>query len=285
MGAVSPDRRSYRPTSMVCAPFAVLAVVAFHVGIPHLNGGFVGVDIFYVISGFLITGLLLKDIERFNRVDCWSFYARRARRILPTLFLVIVTVMVFGAVFLSRGLGEVGDLVKSGIATIGFYANVYFANYNADYFAGSSQFQPFLHMWSLSVEEQFYIVWPFALGTAWFFCRRSKAPMGWLIAFLLSVLALSGVFAIYEAASTPDFAFYSSAARAWELGIGGIIATCASRNVIVTRLGQRRVSRGHSNDLFCGRFNQGWGGLSYSHGDLASTRCGPFNCRKYRTSG
>ena len=235
MSAVSPDRYAYRPDIDGLRAVAVLAVVAYHVGIPHIGGGFVGVDIFYVISGFLITGLLLKDIDRFDRIDYWSFYARRARRILPTLFLVVVTVVLLGTVFLSRGLGEVHDLVASGMATIGFYANVYFATYSADYFAGPSQFQPFLHMWSLAVEEQFYIVWPFALGAAWFFCRRSRAPMGWLIAFLLSVLAISGIVAARQAASRADFGFYSSAARAWELGVGGLVAICVSRNVILPR--------------------------------------------------
>ncbi len=110
MSAVSSDRYSYRPDIDGLRAIAVLAVVSYHVGIPHLSGGFIGVDIFYVISGFLITGLLLKDIDRFDRVNYWSFYARRARRILPTLFLVVVTVVLFGAVFLSRGLGEVQNL-------------------------------------------------------------------------------------------------------------------------------------------------------------------------------
>ncbi len=229
------DRSSYRPDIDGLRAIAVLAVVAFHVGIPHFGGGFVGVDIFYVISGFLITGLLLKDIDRFGHIDYWSFYARRARRILPTLFLVVVTVVVFGALFLSRGLGEVQNLVRSGIATLVFCANIYFANYTADYFAGSSQFQPFLHMWSLAVEEQFYIIWPFVLGAGWFFCRRSRAPMGWFIAFLLLILAISGILAVHKSASRIDHGFYSSAARAWELGIGGVIAICVSRKVVLPR--------------------------------------------------
>jgi peptidoglycan/LPS O-acetylase OafA/YrhL len=235
MSTVPHSPYAYRADIDGLRAIAVLAVVAYHVGIPHLHGGFIGVDIFYVISGFLITGLLLKDIDNLNRVDYLSFYARRARRILPTLLLVVVTVVLFGAVFLSRGLGEVQGLTWQAIATVAFSANFYFADRNADYFAGPSQFQPFLHMWSLAVEEQFYIVWPFLLGAAWFFCRRSKAPLGWLVAFLIAVLVVSGVFAVHLAASRSDLAFYSSAARAWELGLGGVMAICVSRNVVLGR--------------------------------------------------
>ena len=232
--SVFNEKHSYRPDIDGLRGVAVLAVVAYHVGIPYVAGGFTGVDIFYVISGFLITGLLLKDIEQYDRVQYWAFYARRALRILPAFLLVVITTVLASVIFLSRGLGEVQNVTRSAIATLGFIANYYFY-FKINYFAGPSQFEPFLHMWSLAVEEQFYFAWPVLIGISWTFCRRSRTPVAWLFVVLLAVSILSLFYAFYLANSMPALAFYSSAARAWELGLGGLLAICVAKNIRLSR--------------------------------------------------
>ena len=144
----------YRPEIDGLRALAVISVILFHAGLPLFKGGFVGVDIFFVISGYLITSIILKDIDK-NNFKITKFYERRARRILPALIIIVIFSSVFSLIFFNSE-----DLIfffKSAISSLTFWSNVQFHN-EADYFAKTSEFKPLLHTWSLSIEEQFYIV-------------------------------------------------------------------------------------------------------------------------------
>ena len=141
---------------------AVLPVIFYHAGFKLFSGGFVGVDIFFVISGYLITNIILKDLSE-KKFSIINFYERRARRILPALFTVILATSLLSYIFLTKS--ELGFYFQSVIATVFFFSNFYFWK-NAPYFNSESELQPLLHTWSLSIEEQFYIVFPIIMGSA-----------------------------------------------------------------------------------------------------------------------
>ncbi len=208
---------------------AVLAVVLFHSGVPGVDGGYVGVDVFYVISGFLITGLLRREIAATGRVSLPAFYARRARRILPAATLVlVVTVAVSAAVMSPLRLHLVA---QDALACALFVGNWRFAAVGTDYLAGSSAPSPLLHYWSLGVEEQFYLVWPVlvllgtVLGRRW----RPALPLA-----LALVTAASFLLGWRWTTQSPPEAFFTSPARAWELGVGGLTALAAAGRPLPT---------------------------------------------------
>lgn len=193
---------------------AIVPVLLFHAGIRWVSGGYVGVDVFFVISGFLISNLLLDDIEK-DRFSIKNFYERRARRILPALFTVLVFTCVAGYAFLLpedfKGLGE------SVVATSLFSSNILFS-LQTGYFDTPAESRPLLHTWSLAVEEQFYIVYPLFLFLVSRYFRKRYACA------LLSVLALSFVYSLWAVTHHRSTAFYSAPARAWELLLGGLLA-------------------------------------------------------------
>jgi peptidoglycan/LPS O-acetylase OafA/YrhL len=207
---------------------AVLMVVVYHSGIPGVPGGFVGVDAFFVISGFLITGLLLTELSENGRISFVHFYARRIRRLLPTLVLVIVATLVAGMILLSPALGEVQSLSRSAIAALLVFANVFFLR-EVDYFAGPAEFQPLLHTWSLSVEEQYYMAWPALMIAVWWIGARFRQPRTFLVVTLWLIIVLSIAIAVVAQARQVAWAFYLTPARAWELAIGGLAATLVIR--------------------------------------------------------
>ena len=137
---------------------AVLTVIASHAGVPFLPGGFVGVDVFFVISGFLISQLLFREVEKSGRVSIPKFYARRARRILPAATIVTIATVLASAIWLSAV--DLLAVVKDAVWAVFFAANIHFAAVGTDYFAQEDPPSPLQHYWSLSVEEQFYLVWP-----------------------------------------------------------------------------------------------------------------------------
>ena len=202
---------------------AVLAVVAFHAGVPWLPGGYVGVDVFFVISGFLITGLLLREFETRGDISLLGFYERRVRRLAPALLLVLAVTLALGAVYLVPIGGEQQGLAKSAIATLLIGSNVWFAHATGGYFDAPAAAHPLLHTWSLSVEEQFYLVWPTLLLLAgrWAL-RRSREPARAAAAVLAVVGVASLVLSIFTTTPYPEFAFYGSPTRAWEFAIGGL---------------------------------------------------------------
>ena len=184
---------------------AVLSVVAYHAGLP-IPAGLVGVDVFFVISGYLISRLLLEE----GRIDLVGFYARRARRILPAAILVVAATLV-ATMALAPSL--LGDVARSAAAASVFLANFHFQGVTGGYWAESAETMPLLHLWSLS--EQFYLAWPLLL----YGVRKRPAP--WLAGIAVASFAL----AEFLIQSNPNAAFYQMPARAWELAAGGLVAT------------------------------------------------------------
>ena len=192
---------------------AVLAVVIFHAFPSALRGGFIGVDIFFVISGFLISTIIYENVrnETFSFRD---FYSRRIRRIFPALLVVITATFLFGFFILSPDeFSALGKLVAAGI---GFVANLVLWS-EAGYFDAATETKPLLHLWSLGIEEQFYIIWPLLLIFAW------KRKISLLIVTMI-VLFISFSFNIFNVRTDPIATFYSPLTRIWELLFGSVLA-------------------------------------------------------------
>ncbi len=207
---------------------AVLLVIVAHAGFRTASGGFVGVDVFFVISGFLITSLLLREVERTGRVGLVAFYARRARRILPAALVVLVVTALASLVVLPavRVLEVLEDAVWSAL----FAANVRFALVGTDYFAQGEPSSPLQHYWSLAVEEQFYLVWPL-LVLAWAALRTSgRVRAARLLLLGAGLVALGSLAWSWHASTTsPVTAYFSTLTRAWELAAGALTAIWATR--------------------------------------------------------
>ena len=214
---------------------AVLAVVLFHADVPGVGGGYVGVDVFFVISGFLITGLLWREVSTAGTVRLRRFYGARARRLLPASAAVGVVTAIGSAVLLpplqARG------VLEDGIASALYVGNYWFILHGVDYLARGIPPSPFQHYWSLGVEEQFYLVWPaLIIGTAWLIRRarrRTRADATASEIPYLVVLALVGAvsFALSLAVTyvVPFMAFFSLPTRAWQLAVGGLVALTAGQ--------------------------------------------------------
>jgi peptidoglycan/LPS O-acetylase OafA/YrhL len=203
-----------------------VVVVVDHAGAGWLSGGFVGVDVFFVISGYLITKLLVREATVSGRISIGDFYARRARRILPAATLVIVVTMAYAAERLA--LSRVQQLGEDAVWSAFFAANVHFARLGTDYFAEGRQPSAFQHFWSLAVEEQFYLVWPLLLAGVLVVVARtggsSEVRLRALTVTLVLVVLASAAWSLVQTQTSPGTAFYSSPARAWELAVGSLIA-------------------------------------------------------------
>jgi peptidoglycan/LPS O-acetylase OafA/YrhL len=192
---------------------AILLVVAYHARVPHFDGGFVGVDVFFVLSGYLITGILVEEIAQTGKIDLIRFYARRIKRLLPAVALMLLVTVV--AAYLIYSPLEQTGLPGSAFATAGYVSNLYFARIAADYLRlATTDTNPFLHTWSLSVEEQFYLLWPMLI----LFAVRAKRTI--LILGVVAVVSFALCFWLshYKQA----WAFFSSPTRAWEFAAGGL---------------------------------------------------------------
>lgn len=195
---------------------AIIPVVLYHIGLPGFSGGFVGVDVFFVISGFLITRLVDSEMSR-HAFSIVEFYERRARRILPALFSVVALTLLVGALVLyPRQLAELGE---SALATVGFGSNIYFWQ-SSGYFAQAAEYKPLLHTWSVALEEQFYLLFPPA-----FLLVRRLGRTTTLVAVSAVVAASFGASVLLSAGSSGG-AFFLIPTRAWELGVGVILALC-----------------------------------------------------------
>ncbi|WP_116377044.1 acyltransferase family protein [Mycobacterium sp. MFM001] len=209
---------------------AVLAVVLFHADVPGVGGGYVGVDVFFVISGFLITGLLWREASSTGTVRLGRFYGARARRLLPASAAVGVVTAIGAAVLLPPL--QARTVFGDGIASALYVVNYRFILQGVDYLAPYMPPSPFQHYWSLGVEEQFYLLWaPLILGTAWLIRRlrkRSRAQATSSRRPYLVVLALIAIFSFALSLATthwlPFVAFFSLPTRAWQLALGGLIA-------------------------------------------------------------
>lgn len=203
---------------------AVLAVVLNHAKIPGFSGGYVGVDIFFVISGFLITGIILREIAE-NKFTFSGFYERRIRRIIPALLGVVL--FVIAGSFILFDAQKIQMAGKSLIATMLFYSNINFWM-EAGYFDAPSQSKPLLHTWSLAVEEQFYIFFPLFMVLSHTYAQRYKKTA--IMLLLLSSLILS----IYQVHQDQTSAFYLTQFRIWELLTGSLLAVGVSQNTLTS---------------------------------------------------
>lgn len=213
--ASSDQTLRYRPDIDGMRAIAVLGVVLYHAGIGPA-GGFVGVDVFFVISGFLITSLLEIELGATGRIDIAAFYARRARRLLPALAIVLTATV--AASFFVLSYGDLKAALQSAAASVVFGANIFFQFTTGDYFGPDVSRLPLLHLWSLGVEEQYYLVWPIALWLS-----RRLPLSGRRAVFLIGALA-SIAFAEWALYQGSQAAFYAMPSRWWELSLGALIA-------------------------------------------------------------
>lgn len=212
----------YRPDIDGLRALAVVPVILFHAGFQAFSGGFVGVDVFFVISGYLITGIILAELEQ-GKFSIVNFYERRARRILPALFFVMLCCIPFAWLWLLPQ--DMKSFSQSLVAVIAFLSNIFFWQ-TSGYFDTSTELKPMLHTWSLSVEEQYYVFFPLFLIFAWRFGKKFIGAAIVLIA-IVSLLA-----AEYFSKSNPMVAFYLLPMRAWELMIGALVAFyCTEHNI------------------------------------------------------
>ncbi len=216
----------YRPDIDGLRALAILPILLLHCGVTKLRGGFVGVDIFFVISGFLITAIMVRDIAE-ERFSIARFYRHRIVRILPALLVMMTVTLALGCVLLLPN--QLRDLGRSAAATSVFGSNVYFY-LTSDYFAAASDAKPLVHTWSLAVEEQFYLLYPVLL---WSLRGLSRQRLAQVIAGLAVVsFAIGG----WLATTYPSAAFFLLPARIWELSLGALVAlgavpTIANRSI------------------------------------------------------
>ncbi len=217
---------------------AVLLVMLNHAEISGLTGGYVGVDVFFVISGFLITGILVREVRRTGRISIADFYARRARRILPAasvalLAIVLVSIKAYNYVRIDEVLNHVTWAAF-------FSANIHSALSGSDYFAADSFISPVQHFWSLAVEEQFYLVWPPLIALILFTGRRHRGDgppdpaqtskrLRRLAVAIALLCAASLAWSVWRTGVEPAMAYFSTLTRGWELGTGALLALCTSR--------------------------------------------------------
>ncbi|WP_420368140.1 acyltransferase family protein [Curtobacterium sp. L1-20] len=234
----SPTRRSVRTASprpsdptrwdiQGLRAFAVLSVVLYHLWPARLPGGFVGVDVFFVISGFLITGHLLREVTTTGRIGLAAFWSRRAKRLLPGAFLTVLATGTAVLLWVPSALW--GQYGRELIASTVYVQNWQLAADAVDYLAQGNQASPFQHFWSLSVEEQFYIALPLVLlGAIWAARRLRRSgvrPVAVAQVVLGSVVVLSLAWSIVQTHTAPGVAYFSTATRAWEFALGGLAAT------------------------------------------------------------
>lgn len=204
---------------------AVALVVLYHTGADFMPGGFVGVDVFFVISGFLITKLLVDEAERFDQISLRNFWARRMRRLLPMSLLVTMVTVVAGVFMLEPG--RVRELTTVALGAIGFSTNFVLYLTSSEYLLGVTPPSPLQHYWSLAVEEQFYLVWPLVIFAVIRYSKNSWRM--WLGRIVAVSLVASLITSIVLTPSNPGGGYYLPQARVWEILIGAALALYGSR--------------------------------------------------------
>jgi peptidoglycan/LPS O-acetylase OafA/YrhL len=225
---MASERADFRPDIEGIRGIAILLVVAFHAGVSWMSGGFVGVDVFFVLSGFLITGLLAREVTSTGDVDLGEFYARRARRLLPA-FLVVVIATIALALWIYAPIDQRPIAAHARNVAL-HYGNVAFAREAVDYHASSGN--PFLHTWSLAVEEQFYIIWPllFVVLARLENGEPTTARMTRRLGIGIAVTgALSFIVSLWLTRAAQPWAFFGMPTRIWEFALGGLISFDAAR--------------------------------------------------------
>ncbi len=206
----------YRPDIQGLRGIAVLAVMIFHLAV-GLPGGFVGVDIFFVISGFLMTGIISEEFIRRGTLSFGEFYSRRIRRIFPALLAMILTTTGLGYFLLLPG--DYKEFAQSGLYAALSLGNVFFF-FSTGYFDIPAETKGLLHTWSLGVEEQFYLIWPPIMIGLLSVAKGRRASMAWL---LLCLVGAGFFVSVYGVLAHPKAAFYLLHARLWELAAGGVL--------------------------------------------------------------
>jgi peptidoglycan/LPS O-acetylase OafA/YrhL len=229
-GGDSAEREGFRPDLEGLRAVAVGLVLLFHAGVPGVAGGYVGVDVFFVLSGFLITGLIVRELEGTGTVSLVAFYARRARRLLPAAAVALVATVIASAIFLPPL--RVPDVAGDGVAAALYVSNMRFAFQATDYLQAADAPSPLLHYWSLGVEEQFYLFWPALLLLV---TRRGRATIGRLAVVVGVVFGVSLVLSLVLTNIAQPWAFFTLPARAWELALGAALALAASRRMALPR--------------------------------------------------
>lgn len=229
MNGAPEQRRSFRPDIEGLRAIAVLVVMAYHAGWTALGGGFAGVDVFFVVSGFVITSQLLRELDSDGTIRLGRFYARRAKRLLPAAAVVLavtaVAAWVWAPVTQVRAIAT--DLAASGI----YLVNWQFAARSVDYLAEDLDPSPVQHFWSLAVEEQFYLLWPVLLLSLAWLARRAggRITRRGLAVGLSAVVVLPSLgWALHLTSADPSRAFFVTTTRLWELGVGALVAIGAA---------------------------------------------------------
>lgn len=218
----APLESGHRPDIEGLRALAILLVIAAHVGVPQLAGGFIGVDVFFVLSGYLITGQLTSEQARTGRIRIAAFYARRFRRLMPALLVVLLASCVFANLLLAPG--DLPSQAMAAATAVVWLSNLHFAFSGLDYFGPAASQNLFLHTWSLGVEEQFYLLWPPLLLLA------ARMPARWVPArwrvrvLLLLVCAASLTACLWLAHKQGLLAFYLMPLRAWQFALGGLVS-------------------------------------------------------------
>jgi len=233
--AATRPTRGFRDDIQGMRAFAVLGILVFHLGLSPYTGGFVTLDVFFVLSGFLITTLLLREIDKTGSVDLVAFYARRARRILPAATVTIVGTAVAAALWINPL--DAREAAVDGVWAALFGANIRFMLDQTDYFALEDSVSPLQHFWSLSVEEQFYLVLPAVLLCTVLAARRRRrrtsgpghagTPRRAIAGVLAVVTAVSLAWSVFASHVSPETAYFSTFTRTWEFGAGGLLAVVA----------------------------------------------------------
>lgn len=216
-----PTIHGFNPAIQGLRGVAIFLVVLNHVGVPGFGGGFIGVDIFFVISGYLIGGLLLRELSSTGRIDLWSFYARRCRRLLPACLVLLVAVMA-GVLWLYAPF-EHRELMSSVRASAVYALNLWLTGRATDYFGGHTEAIPVLHLWSLAVEEQFYIAWPLLMLAAAALFRGDVRRTTTGLVLVAGAVSLAACVLVTDI--KVQWAFYSTPTRVWEFCAGMWIAT------------------------------------------------------------
>jgi peptidoglycan/LPS O-acetylase OafA/YrhL len=204
----------FRPDIEGLRGVAILLVILYHAGVPGFTGGFVGVDVFFVLSGYLITRLIAAEIEATGGLSFRQFYARRARRLLPAAALVTLATLAIGRFVLAPF--EQHTIAETALATAGYVSNLYFAANSLSYFAAGPEHNPLLHTWSLGVEEQFYLLWPVLTAVA---LRGGRRRLAIAIAVVASLSLASSLWLTDRA---QPWAFFASPTRGWEFAAGAL---------------------------------------------------------------
>ena len=212
-------RLGYRADLEGLRAVAILLVVAVHADAPWLRGGFVGVDVFFVLSGFLITGLLVQEVSGTGRLRFAEFYARRLRRLLPALLTMLLVVGVLASLLLAPT--EQREQSSAAAMAALWLSNIHFAFAPQSYFAPGTETNLFLHTWSLGVEEQFYLVWPALL--VWLLGRDGERGVARLKVGMFAVAAASFATCAWLSYKAPQLAFYMMPLRAWQFAAGALV--------------------------------------------------------------